>query len=210
VFGDGIDAVVFDAGGVLLLPDVAVVRGGLREYGMQPTDDDFHRVHYTLNSWIDTVAELDWHEVDRRAAASLGVPDEHIDAGGAVMRHAYTGAPWVPIEGAAETLRAIAGRGYLLAIVSNAHGTMEEQLASHEICSTRGHPAARVEIVVDSAVVGVEKPDSRIFGYALDALGVPAGRCMYVGDTVRFDVNGAPRRRARSGSRRSLRYVRRG
>jgi putative hydrolase of the HAD superfamily len=47
-------------------------------------------------------------------------------------------------------------------------------------------------IIVDSAVVGVAKPDPRIFGFALDALGVPAdGTVLHVGDSLRYDVAGA-------------------
>jgi putative hydrolase of the HAD superfamily len=51
-----------------------------------------------------------------------------------------------------------------------------------------------VGIVVDSGVVGVSKPDPRIFGLALDALGVPAassGTVVHVGDSLRYDVTGA-------------------
>lgn len=50
---------------------------------------------------------------------------------------------------------------------------------------------AKVAIVIDSHVVGVEKPDPRIFELALSALDLPADRCVYVGDTVYFDVSGA-------------------
>ena len=47
-------------------------------------------------------------------------------------------------------------------------------------------------VIVDSAVVGVAKPDPRIFGFALDALGVPAGHTvLHVGDSLRYDVAGA-------------------
>jgi len=57
------------------------------------------------------------------------------------------------------------------------------------------HPpdtGVRVGVVVDSAVVGVAKPDPAIFGIALDALGVPASRTvLYVGDSLRYDVAGA-------------------
>jgi putative hydrolase of the HAD superfamily len=48
-----------------------------------------------------------------------------------------------------------------------------------------------VAVVVDSDVVGVEKPDPAIFGIALDALSLSPDGCLYVGDTVHFDVNGA-------------------
>jgi len=68
---------------------------------------------------------------------------------------------------------------------------MEQQLMEHRICSVEGGQEAEVAVVVDSDVVGVEKPDPRIFSFALDALGLEADRCLYVGDTVWFDVQGA-------------------
>jgi len=49
-----------------------------------------------------------------------------------------------------------------------------------------------VSVIVDSAVVGVAKPDPAIFRIALDALGVLADRSvLHVGDSLRYDVAGA-------------------
>jgi putative hydrolase of the HAD superfamily len=45
--------------------------------------------------------------------------------------------------------------------------------------------------VLDSALVGVEKPDPAIFRAALDALGVAPGEALYVGDLYDVDVVGA-------------------
>jgi FMN phosphatase YigB (HAD superfamily) len=44
---------------------------------------------------------------------------------------------------------------------------------------------------VDSHVVGVSKPDPRIFAIALDRLGVPATSTWYVGDSPHHDLGGA-------------------
>jgi len=47
-------------------------------------------------------------------------------------------------------------------------------------------------VILDSAVVGVAKPDPGIFRIALDALNVPAdGTALHVGDSLRYDVAGA-------------------
>ena len=47
-------------------------------------------------------------------------------------------------------------------------------------------------VILDSAVVGVAKPDPGIFRIALDALNVPAdGSVLHVGDSLRYDVAGA-------------------
>ncbi len=49
-----------------------------------------------------------------------------------------------------------------------------------------------VGVVIDSAVVGVAKPDPAIFYLALNALGVPpGGTVLHVGDSLRYDVAGA-------------------
>jgi putative hydrolase of the HAD superfamily len=48
-----------------------------------------------------------------------------------------------------------------------------------------------VSAIVDSALIGAEKPDPRIFAAALQAAGSPAERAVHVGDSVWFDVEGA-------------------
>ena len=50
------------------------------------------------------------------------------------------------------------------------------------------------DVVVDSALVGVEKPDPAIFQAALDALGVAPEEALYVGDLYEVDVVGPARR----------------
>ena len=57
----------------------------------------------------------------------------------------------------------------------------------------RSVPGAGVEVecIIDSGVVGVAKPDPRIFHIALDAMGVAATDAWYVGDMPAFDVTGA-------------------
>lgn len=71
-----------------------------------------------------------------------------------------------------------------LVVVSNADGTIEEGL---ETAGLRPYFAA----VVDSAVVGFEKPDPRIFHHALSLTGADASRTLHVGDLYHADVVGA-------------------
>jgi putative hydrolase of the HAD superfamily len=97
----------------------------------------------------------------------------------------------VPVDGAADALRALSAAGYKLAVVSNAWGTIAEWLEQHGVCSVTDDELPRVGAVIDSHLVGIEKPDPRIFQLALDAIDVVPERSLYVGDTVRFDVNGA-------------------
>jgi len=84
-----------------------------------------------------------------------------------------------------------------MGVVSNSDGTVQAELRRLGVCyapdGTEPHPAGvPVGVVIDSAVVGVAKPDPAIFGLALDVLGVPAsGTVLHVGDSLRYDVAGA-------------------
>jgi len=74
--------------------------------------------------------------------------------------------------------------GLRLGVVSNSDGRVEEALAAAGLRDC-------FEVVLDSALVGVEKPDPAIFRAALDALGVAPGEALYVGDLYDVDVAGA-------------------
>ena len=195
---DRTDAVVLDSGGVLMLPDPAKMGRVFERLGGRADVETCRMVHYASMREVDRLfvelepgAPFDWAAVDREMARLAGVPEHRCADAVPGLEHVYLEAPWVPVPGAAEALVALQHAGFQLAVVSNATGSVQEQLAGHRICSVEGHEAAEVAVVVDSAVVGIEKPDARIFAFALDALGVDADRCIYIGDTVYFDVNGA-------------------
>jgi putative hydrolase of the HAD superfamily len=187
----GVDTVLLDAGGVLLLPDPEALRKVLAPYGLSVTDEEARRGHYECMAQLDRIGALDWPAVDRHLARILGVPDDRLDEVVEGIEALYLSEPWVPVDGAAEALLRLQGAGFRLAVVSNASGTIEAQLHDGRICSVHGGAVARVEVVIDSHVVGVEKPDPRIFQLAFDAIGAVPESSLYIGDTVFFDVTGA-------------------
>lgn len=81
-------------------------------------------------------------------------------------------------------LRRLRAAGLRLGVVSNSDGRVEEAL---EAAGLRSY----FEVVVDSGLAGVEKPDPAIFRPALEALGVPPEDALYVGDLYEVDVVGA-------------------
>jgi len=186
-----VDAVLVDSGGVLLLPGPDAFRRLLRPFGARPDDETCRRAHYAGMHEVDRLGAPDWPLVDRVVARAAGVPEARIDEAVAAVESLYRTEPWVPVEGAAHALVMLQEAGYPLAVVSNAEGTMEAQLAAHRVCSVDGGEVAEVAVVIDSAVVGVEKPDPGIFDLALKVLDVDPGRCVYLGDSVHFDVAGA-------------------
>ena len=102
-----------------------------------------------------------------------------------------------PASGVKDGLQALAGLGLPMGVVSNSDGTVEGDLRRVGVCyvpdENEAPPAAvPMGVILDSAVVGVAKPDPGIFRIALDALGVPAGQAvLHVGDSLRYDVAGA-------------------
>lgn len=75
-------------------------------------------------------------------------------------------------------------RGFTMGVVSNADGRVAAALAEMGT-------APYFRAIIDSHVVGVEKPHARIFQLALDACGLQPARTVYVGDIYEIDVNGA-------------------
>jgi putative hydrolase of the HAD superfamily len=194
LFDHAVGSVLLDAGGVLLVPDPAAMRRALAPLGVAPDDELCRRGHYASAREVDRNGfDGDWAKADRVMAELWGVPEDRYPEAFAAIHSVYESQAWVPVEGATHALRRMQAAGLRLAVVSNASGTMEEQLLRHRICGVGvdDGEAAEVEIVVDSHVHGVEKPDPRIFDIALGEMGIGAEGAVYVGDTVVFDVVGA-------------------
>ena len=101
------------------------------------------------------------------------------------MRRGPRGASGPACSPACPTaLRDLGEAGYRLVVVSNADGTVEAGL---EACGLRD----AFEAVIDSHVVGYEKPDPRIFRHALDVAGAAPETTLHVGDIYHVDVLGA-------------------
>ena len=122
----------------------------------------------------------------RTLCVGAGLPPEQWPAAESALyaahreRHLWSG-------GDAETGAALArlrAAGLRLGVVSNSDGRVEQALKS---AGLGGH----FDVIVDSRIAGVEKPDPRIFHAALDRLGIEPAAALYVGDVYEVDVVGA-------------------
>ncbi len=191
-----IRSVLFDAGNTLVFPDVERIAAILRAAGI---DTDGPRVraaerearrafHRALGSdGLDTRVEL-WRDYFAAIYDGAGVPPDRVEEASRLLREAHAAAHlWTHVaEGTPRVLRALAEAGYRLGVISNADGRIEELL---EKVGLRGH----LEFVVDSEVVGIEKPDPGIFLEGCRRMGVPPAECLYVGDLYPVDYLGATR-----------------
>lgn len=188
-----IEAVLLDVGGVFTSPDHDVLRPVIEAAGGDGSPASLDRSHYAGIAALDEVRGVDWTAYHTAVGTAAGVPPEHLAGMVAALRAAMQGSGiWRRVlPGSVAGLQRIAATGVALGVVSNSDGTVEQQLVSSKICQVGAGEGVSVVIVVDSAVAGMEKPDPRIFGIALERLGVPAERTVHVGDTVFADVDGA-------------------
>jgi HAD superfamily hydrolase (TIGR01509 family) len=88
------------------------------------------------------------------------------------------------VPGACDLLKALRPRA-MIGIVTN--NLLAEQQAKLEVCGL----SPLVDEVVASHDVGCAKPDPRIFGIAIERLGVEPAHAVMVGDSWAADVLGA-------------------
>jgi putative hydrolase of the HAD superfamily len=205
-----VNAILLDAGGVMIFPSPDLLLPPLRAAGVQPSVADLQRAHYRAMAECDKPDREPpdgqwWLEYLQDFVVACGVPTVEVDAVATDIVALTQGFSWTHVgPGVAEALRGIAALGLPLGIVSNSTGEVEEILRQRGVCYA-GHAAVsdhvadggfgtEVGVVIDSAVVGVAKPDPAIFAVALEALGIPDAErstVVHVGDSLRYDVTGA-------------------
>jgi putative hydrolase of the HAD superfamily len=190
--------VLLDAGGVIALPRRDLVRAALAEAGIACASTNVVRAHYRA------VHRLDRPGMTRRSGGylaefceALGVPpsrtDVAIDAISRVADRARSGEIlWSePAPHARRTIEALRRAGIAVVVVTNSDGHAAENLRDAQICQTTAGPGAMVSAVIDSRLVGAEKPDPEIFRMALEHARVGPAAAVHVGDMVSADVVGA-------------------
>ena len=198
VVGRDVDAVLFDVGGVLTLPDPVAFEVALAPLGATGTLADRVRAHY-VGMHAHATSARDGHEVwlDYIEAylATAGVPEGRRDEGRTAFGRVFGHHCWrFPIVETATAMERLGQGGTPLGIVSNATGQVEALIAHLGLCQVGPGGGVPVDVVVDSGVVGVEKPDPAVFAPALEVMaarGVAPARTAYVGDSLRYDLVGA-------------------
>jgi putative hydrolase of the HAD superfamily len=199
-----VSAILLDAGGVLIFPQPELLRPPLRALGLAPDVASFERAHYRAMVAQDLagtppVAGTWWREYLVGYLAACGVAEDRCRDLAIEVAEATAGRAWTHVgTGVMGGLRALAALGLPMGVVSNSDGTVQAELRRLGVCYAPPRGAdtpgdgVPVGVVVDSAVVGVAKPDPAIFGIALEALRIPAGgSVLHVGDSLRYDVAGA-------------------
>lgn len=189
------DAVLFDAGGIFIIPDPTVLGPLLVVYGGS-TDHEVHRrAHYAAMAAKAAAGsvEQDWSAYNVAYCVAIGIPDVEIDEAAMVLDHTRNAWIWrYVVPDSLEALQILSKRGVPLGVVSNASGQIAHVLGRSGVCQVGDGDGVNVRVIIDSHVVGVAKPDPRIFDFALEHFpGIDRSRVAYVGDSVTMDVGGA-------------------
>ena len=199
-----ISAILLDAGGVLVFPEPANLLPSLHAVGVDPDLAALERAHYQAMAIQDAEAlppaqATWWRNYLHSYTAACGVPADRAELLATEMAQGIRGHSWAHVGlGVMDGLRALAALGLPMGVVSNSDGSVQGDLRRLGVCYVPdqadglGPYGVAMGVILDSAVVGVAKPDPEIFRLALDALGVPAGGAVWhVGDSLRYDVAGA-------------------
>jgi putative hydrolase of the HAD superfamily len=194
-----VELLCLDAGNTVAFLDHARLARFVGQHGFVTTTDALVRAEGEAKVALDEKRELHvaWSQAHVKPARGwAAVVGTMLHAAGLPLDRvpAMLDATWpehrahnfwslVP-EGLVEALVAVRATGVRVAIVSNSEGQLEPLLV---------HLGVRhaLDLVIDSGIVGVEKPDPRIFRIALDRFDVPPARALHLGDVYATDVLGA-------------------
>jgi len=188
-------AVLFDAGNTVMLVNYTVVAQALAEEGFDVEEDRVREAEYRARVRLDPILarrnsteapeifrtyirfvceglEVEWGAATERAFQRIAEYNRE---------HNLWNQPNPQARGVLERLQS---RDLAVGMISNSDGSIERMITEQGL-------APYFRFVLDSYVVGVEKPDPRIFEMALERAGVGPAEAIYVGDLYSIDVVGS-------------------
>lgn len=186
----GVKVVLFDAGNTLVHVNLDEFRRLLRRHGCPEAAERVERAELVVRHRLDTADTIAKTTDQSRWVLYYGSILDEIGAPRAILDdlrayHERTNL-WDTVRPDTPAVLKRLRRRSRLGVVSNSNGTVADVLARMGL-------AGHFETIVDSHVVGVEKPDPRIFEIALDRMKARPEEAVYVGDIYHVDVVGARR-----------------
>jgi putative hydrolase of the HAD superfamily len=167
-----IEVIFFDYGGVIGLVDRDAVHQLETAYGLQ--ENDLLRCIYTIPEW--RAAERG--EVDDSVwiAAANAAMDERAGRPVPELHEAWRSTMWRRLDESVVALVKELRSTHRVAMISNSTKRLETELL--EPLGVDG----LFDVVVNSARLGIAKPDTRIYHYAAEQMGVEPAACVHIDD----------------------------
>lgn len=188
--------ILLDAGNTLVFVDRDRMLELYRRHGVESDEARFREAEFEARQLLTRRIEESenpsgtephvWREYFVTLFRRSGVPEDRLDVvGKAVVEVHRRDHLWTWVEpGTDLAMERLRGAGYRLGVISNADGRIEALLRSRGLLD-------HFEFVLDSEIVGVEKPDPRIFRAGVERMALDPAECLYVGDLYPVDVVGA-------------------
>ncbi len=188
-------AVIFDAGNTLLRMNYAIIAEHLQTRGRAVTLDQVEEAELRARVRLDphlapgasTESATTHGRYLRYLLEYLAITEEAEIQAIARWRRDYN----LPVglwnradPEALSAVRRVREAGFVAGVISNSNGSVRSILEETGL-------AAHLHFIIDSSLVGVEKPDPRIFHLGLREAGVAPEEAVYVGDLYSVDVLGA-------------------
>jgi putative hydrolase of the HAD superfamily len=183
-----------DAGGTLVFPNWKRVSDTLAKHGVIVAADVLAAAELPAKRKLD-IGRTVVHTSDQQrgwlyfnlvlAEAGIGQTDRTDAALAELYQYHQESNLWEHVpDDVVPALGRFRALGLRLVVVSNANGKLP-------ILFERIGLAPRVDLMLDSAIEGVEKPDPRLFEIALARAGASAATTLHVGDLYYVDIVGA-------------------
>jgi putative hydrolase of the HAD superfamily len=188
-------AVIFDAGNTLLRMNYAIIAEHLQARGRAVTLDQVEEAELRARVRLDphlapgssTESATTHGRYLQYLLEYLAITEEAEIQAIARWRRDYN----LPVglwnradPEALSAVRRVREAGFVAGVISNSNGSVRSILEQTGL-------AAHLHFIIDSSLVGVEKPDPRIFHLGLREAGVAPEEAVYVGDLYSVDVLGA-------------------
>ncbi len=188
-------AVLFDAGNTLLHMNYVAIAGHLDRRGhtisVEAIEEAELRARVRLDVDLGRGASSERHTTQDLYLVylldGLGIRDRDEVEAAADFRRSYNAPAGLFNVADPEALPAIQrlkSAGLVAGVVSNSNGWARALLDGAGLGDA-------LDFVIDSSVVGVEKPDPKIFRLGLERAGVAAHEAVYIGDLYSVDVLGS-------------------
>ncbi|MBV9622583.1 MAG: HAD family hydrolase [Acidobacteria bacterium] len=184
-----IKGLFFDVGNTLLFPNRRRILASLHERQVFPSEELLQAIERRTKREFDALVESHtavdygfWQIFYAHLLEELGIAGDGICAD--LVARTRISANWCDLRPGTREVLLEFGKNYRLGVISNADGRIAEILAQCGIADC-------FETILDSGVVGAEKPTAAIFEAAVDSLGVTPRESLYVGDVYSVDYLGA-------------------
>lgn len=177
---------LLDSGCVLVLPDPRMVWTDVRAGEDWDVVPYLFRVRGRSSALLTSVSDM---------ARRVNTSKPRVRTYCSLLQTAYTDpSVWSrAVPGATELVSTAHEAGHRIAVVSNSTRPMVRALleAVGRLDASFARALGQVDAIIDSAEVGLVKPDPRVFEHALREIGCSAGASVMIGDSVVEDVDGA-------------------